>query len=264
MTKVLILCAGYGTRLQKGVKEDPSQSYQHLLGVSKPLLPLGGKPLISYWVEQLEQSKIVSKSDIFLVVNDQFYLQFIHWAQDEDFPIENVINDGTKSNEDRLGAVKDIELIVSQKNITEPLVVIAGDTLFLQDFSFKTKFEEYKKRQDSSLVLFYNEENTEKCGILELDSSKRVTNFIEKPKCTETKSRKACPCFYMLHPKALQLLQQYVAEAFSLEQVDAAGQFIRWLFSRHPVFASQIEGRFDIGALDSYIVANDHFTRLNL
>jgi NDP-sugar pyrophosphorylase family protein len=114
--KCLILCAGYGTRLQQGISQDPSGKYVHLTGLAKPLVPLGGIPLISRWVDILRQSDIL-KSDIYLVCNQYFYAQFMQWAEKNDFPIQNIWNDGTRDNESRLGAVKDIHCAVEYFNI---------------------------------------------------------------------------------------------------------------------------------------------------
>jgi NDP-sugar pyrophosphorylase family protein len=120
MVKCLILCAGYGTRLQKGIQDDPSGKYLHLLGLPKPLVPLGGVPLITRWLAQLAEAG-VQQSDVYLVCNQFYHDAFLKWAQDTGFPVENVINDGTTSNETRLGAVKDMELLVSQKNVAGEL-----------------------------------------------------------------------------------------------------------------------------------------------
>ena len=259
--KCLVLCAGYGTRLQKGVQGDSSGKYKNLLGLSKPLLPLGGIPLLSIWIRLLLATEKFTLEDIFLVCNEFFYKQFIDWARETGFPIANIINDGTTTNEGRLGAVKDMELVLSGQAIEEPVVIIGGDTLFFRDFSLTDVIDTFEKR-DQSLVLWYKDEMTARTGIIETDDKDLVCNFLEKPQPHETGSRKACPCFYLLTTRAIKILKDYVGAASSLAEVDATGQFIKYLFPREPVYAYPISGRFDIGALDSYIVANDYFQEL--
>ena len=64
--KVLILAAGYGTRLARDLAE--SIEYAHLIGCPKPLLPVAGKPLITYWMEMLSTAH-VQQSDIYIIVS---------------------------------------------------------------------------------------------------------------------------------------------------------------------------------------------------
>jgi UTP-glucose-1-phosphate uridylyltransferase len=121
----------------------------------------------------------------------------------------------------------------------------------------------FRECKNHSMVLCYRDEMTTRTGIIEVDESGVVTNFLEKPQPTETTSRLACPCFYILTEEALEFLKAYVGKATSLKDVDATGQFIAGLHKVCPVSIYHISGRFDIGALDSYIVANDYFTELN-
>ena len=64
--KVLILAAGYGTRLARDLAE--SSEYAHLIGCPKPLLPVAGKPLITYWMEMLSTAH-VQPSDVYIIVS---------------------------------------------------------------------------------------------------------------------------------------------------------------------------------------------------
>jgi hypothetical protein len=50
---VLLLAAGYGTRLERDMIADPTHKYSHLVGLPKALLPLAGKPRASYWLDRL-------------------------------------------------------------------------------------------------------------------------------------------------------------------------------------------------------------------
>lgn len=259
--QVLILCAGYGTRLQRGIRDDPTQAYSHLLGVPKPLLPVGGVPLISRWVAQCEDAGI-GRDNIHLVVNHYYYDKFMQWARDSDFPLGNILDDGTSTNEDRLGAVRDIHLLIHTRELQQhPWIIVGGDTLFFDDFSLTNVVKEYEADRSRSIVLYYNVEATEKTGILETDAQGLVTAFLEKPARTDTESRKACPCFYILSEGAVRYLQVYVDQATTLKEVDAPGSFIGKLHAHEPVFAYYISGRFDLGALDTYITADEYFSR---
>jgi len=102
-------------------------------------------------------------------------------------------------------------------------------------------------------------EDPTKYGIAELDYNNLVISFLEKPKPSQTTSRIACPCFYIFRPSTLKLIRQYVAEAKSLQEVDAPGTFITWLFPRSPVYASPVRRRFDIGSLPTYIEADEYY-----
>lgn len=128
------------------------QSYKHLLGVPKPLLPLNDSPLIDYWIRSLRaindhmgKDVIRIEHDVYIVTNDMFYSQFVSWAEQRNhFPREHILNDGTGSNSDRLGAVADIQFAISHfmsggsssdEHIDdEDLMIIGGDTLFSNEF----------------------------------------------------------------------------------------------------------------------------------
>lgn len=110
-------------------------------------------------------------------------------------------------------------------------------------------------------MTFYHDDNTLLTGILETDADNMVTAFLEKPEPSSTQSRKACPCFYIFRKQVIELLDEYVEASTSLKEVDAPGTFIKWLFEREKIHAFPIEGRFDIGNLESYIEADRHFTQ---
>src|SRR3989338_1932693 len=113
----IILAAGYAIRLQPLTEDTP-----------KALLEVAGKPMMEHIVGKIEGLKI---GKIYIVANDKFYQNFLDWLHNLNarVPVE-VINDGTKSNEDRLGAVGDLNFIIKNKNIMEDIIVIAGDNLF--------------------------------------------------------------------------------------------------------------------------------------
>lgn len=234
--KAVILAAGYGTRLQRDVLADSSGRFTHLVGVAKPLLPVGHCGLISHWVNALTASGCVDC--IYVVTNALYCAAFEKWAAQ--FPNVKVVSDGTRSNEERLGAVACLKLAVEHFQIEDHVTVIGGDTLFKEDFSLTQVHKRFHDLQaiceDNCLVLSYQceDEETRKYGILEVDDSLRVLCMKEKPPPSETTSRRACPCYYMFSKKSLPLLDGFLEEKKNalIEEKDAPGIFVSWLISR--------------------------------
>ncbi|XP_050975617.1 uncharacterized protein zgc:136439 [Labeo rohita] len=261
--KAVILAAGYGTRLQRDIENDTTGSFKHLRGIAKPLLPVGPCELISHWVQALTKTGCVDT--VYVVTNDLYHEAFQQWAQE--FPNVKIINDGTRRNEDRHGAVACLQLTVKLCAVDDNLLVIGGDTLFKEDFSLKKFterfFEVQNKDKESNLVLSYQckDEETSKYGILELDEDLKVQCMKEKPLLSETSSRNACPCFYLFSRTSLPLLDIFLNEKKNapIEERDAPGTFLSWLILRRPVYVHRISGRFDVGNLPSYIECDKYF-----
>ncbi|KAM4626116.1 glucose-1-phosphate adenylyltransferase-like isoform 2-T2 [Discoglossus pictus] len=231
--KAVILAAGYGTRLLRDLQNDTQGRFRHLIGLPKPLLPIGRLPLISYWVEALRARNDVS--DIFVI--------------------------------GRLGAVSCLQLVIDKFNVNDPVIVIGGDTLFFEDFHLQDVLSKFEKvltsNNEANLVLSYNckNEETQRYGILETDENSRVTALREKPSAEDTASRQACPCFYVLSKHSLPLVQVFLEEKKKapIEEKDAPGHLLSWLVKRNPVYVHPISGRFDVGNLESYIICNKYF-----
>ncbi|XP_069790822.1 glucose-1-phosphate adenylyltransferase isoform X2 [Narcine bancroftii] len=263
--KALILAAGYGTRLNRDLQSDDSGDFKHLLGIPKPLLPVGHQPLISHWLSTI--SKINSIDTVYVVTNDLYYAKFEDWAKE--FQNVKVLNDGTRSNEERLGAIACLQLAITQFDINDHVLILGGDTLFYEDFNLSdvlAKFDELQNiNYDNSLVLSYlcQNEETAKFGILEINENFQVTGFKEKPSSTETASRRACPCFYIYSKNTVPLIAKFLQDKWNspLEERDAPGNFLLWLYSRKPVFVYHIRGRFDVGNLPSYIECSKYFQK---
>ncbi|KAJ3206442.1 hypothetical protein HDU82_004515 [Entophlyctis luteolus] len=294
----MFLAGGYGSRLQRDIDNDTSGRYSHLKGVSKALLPLRGTPLISHWITLLNAWNVEEKSDAFsgfeplVICNASNHEQFKEWARTTGFKEASIFNDGTTSNEGRHGAVTDLSLAISYFNLQDPskfkaVLVVAGDTLFLKDFSLKqfvtlaiSMGEARKGDKAPCLVASYTvlrDIDTLKTGIIETDDTdslrgggaegRRVTSLIEKPDPSETTSRLACPCFYYLSSDSVGLVGQFVKASVSrgepMEKRDATGRFIEWLVRVHPVYTTSVSGRLDIGGLASYIEAEEYLSDAN-
>ncbi|XP_048390915.1 glucose-1-phosphate adenylyltransferase isoform X2 [Stegostoma tigrinum] len=233
--KAVILAAGYGTRLNRDLQNDSSGCFKHLCGIPKPLLPVGNKALISHWMAALD--KIDSIDEVYVI--------------------------------ERLGAIACLQLAITQFNINDHVLILGGDTLFYEDFSLSVVLARFAELQstncDSNLVLSYfcKDEETTKFGILETDENFQVTAFKEKPRSTETTSRRACPCFYIYSKNTIPLIAKFLQEKqnSTLEEKDAPGNFLRWVYSRKPVFVHQVRGRFDVGNLPAYIDCTTYFQK---
>ena len=266
----VILAAGYGTRLTRDLQEDTTGEWEHIKNCPKPLLPLGNKPLITRWVLMLRDLEDIDK--ICVITNDKFYQQFVTWkAELADEYLERKIilyNDFSTCNEDRLGAVTDLQQAIQILPSSCNVLVIAGDTMFRQDFSLEGFLERMKDLQEeekaASLICHTecSEEAVRKHGIVELEQNNRVQRFLEKPDPKTTTSRFQSPCFYILSEAGQQLITTFleIHEDSNIEAKDATGKFVKFLVERLPVFSYKVSGRFDLGNLTSYSEANNYFS----
>lgn len=263
---VLIMGAGYGTRLQRDLLADKTGKYRHLVGVPKALLPLGAQDaLITHWLHLLDKNGIPASS-VHVITNATCYDAFVEWAKRNNVPGDNIASDGTTSNETRLGAVPDILEGVKRFNLNgDHVLVIGGDTLFLHDFDLAQFLTDFRKNERACLVTTYEvpDEIVHKVGIMEINKEGTVTGFVEKPQPTETTSRLACPCFYLFHQQSLVLLQDFLNDCHArnagLQDFDATGKFLAYLWPRFPIQTHAISGRIDVGGLESYNDAVKYF-----
>ena len=88
-----------------------------------------------------------------------------------------MIDDGTSTNETRLGAVKDIQLAVATLNLTDDLLVMAGDNVL--DFSLST-FVNFAKEKETSCVMCHEEnelKKQQKTAIITVDGNNLITSY---------------------------------------------------------------------------------------
>jgi len=246
MTKALILAAGYATRLYPLTKDK-----------AKPLLPVAGKPLIEYIIEKIYE--VESVDEIIIITNSKFYEDFKDWKSsfNSKIPI-TILNDGSSSNENRLGAIKDIKFAVDKEDVDEDLLVLAGDNLF--EISLKD-FYGYYKEKNASVTLAYDTGDIEivrnRHGVVVLDEEKKVIDFQEKPSAPKS-TVKSIAC-YVLNKKAIDLLDDYISKG---KKTDAPGFFIEWLCKKTDFYAYIIEEPiFDIGNMESYKKANKTYKK---
>ncbi len=241
--RALILAAGYATRL-----------YPLTLDRPKPLLPVGGRAIIDYLVEDLET--LPDLSAIAVVTNHRFAGQFVQWAAGRQcrVPLE-VLDDGTLTAEDRLGAIGDAEWVIRRQGIRETLLVLAADNLLpfrLADF---VAFATQKGTDCISCYSLADGERLRRTGIIGRDAAGRVTRFEEKP--PEPWSDLAVPPVYLYLPETLPLFAEYLSAGGN---PDSPGRFVPWLIGRRPVHAYLFEGEpLDIGTVESYRAACARF-----
>ena len=253
-------------RLAKDIRADPTQRYHHLLDLPKGLLPLAGVPLIDYWINDIKTSKFIVFNQVYIVTNQLFYTQFSSWALTRGIPSENVINDRTTSNETRIGASGDIALcleLATQRNNSKSsgVLVLAGDTLLYPGNFSLDQWLGNLPDKDTGGILYYqvkSENEVSKRGIVELDESTGlISKLLEKPKLSETSSRRACPAIYAYRKSSFSHIFDFVrkSKGLPLEEHDAPGKLLSYLISQSDsirIFGHEIDGRFDIGSLDEY------------
>jgi len=243
--KALILAAGYATRLYPLTKEFP-----------KPLLVVEKRPIIDYIMDKIDVLDEVD--EVIVVTNSKFFGQFKEWAASRAYkkPI-SLIDDLTKNNEDRLGAIGDIHFAVNSRKCKGDLLVVGGDNLF--DGNLKDFVRFAKTHTQDPVIGVYNIldiANASKYGVVELNQGQQVVDFKEKPQ--EPKSSLVAMCLYYFPAAKLGLIQEYLDEKHDLR--DATGFYIDWLHNKVPVYAFTFHGRwYDIGDHKFYSEASEKF-----
>ena len=241
--KCLILAAGYATRLYPLTENFP-----------KPLLPVGGKAILDWLVDDIDT---LGKVDEYVVIsNHKFARHFTEWAAQKKQKI-TVVDDGTESNETRLGAVRDIQFAIDALKLQDDMLVIAGDNLL--DFSLTT-FIKYALEKGTSCIMRYYEpdkEKLKKSGVVTIDEIDRVLKMAEKP--AEPESHYCAPPFYFYTAEDAKKVQEGIAAGCG---IDAPGSFISWLCQKTSVHAMEMPGRrYDIGNLASYEAVKKEYVK---
>ena len=238
----IILAAGYAIRLHPLTENTP-----------KPLLKVAGKPIVEHIIRKIEQVESVNK--IFIVTNGKFEKHFREWIKNFDAskPVE-IINDGTKSNEDRLGALGDIHHAIEKKCLDGDMLIVAGDNLFEMQLPDAVNF--FKKTRSNVIVLHdVNDfELSKQYGIVEVENG-IVVNFEEKP--AVPKSTLASTGIYLFTGKTAGIIKKYISQG---NNPDKTGSFIEWLHKREKVFSYVTDKKwYDIGSLEQLEKADKHY-----
>ena len=255
--KCIIIAAGYATRLYPLTENFP-----------KPLLEVGGKCILDWLIEDLETTGRID--EYIVVTNHKFAHHFQQWADEKWSDAERsscshpvpitILDDGTSTNDTRLGAVRDIELAISggpqivdgqpshRQPIDDDTLIMAGDNLL--SFSLQPFIDYFDSKGTTCIMRYYenDEARLHKSGIVEVDSSERVVSMEEKP--AQPRSHWCCPPFYIYRREDLPLIKGAIEGGCGF---DAPGNLAHYLVDRTEIHAWKMPaGRFDIGSLDTY------------
>ena len=243
--KNIVIAAGYATRLGELTKNFP-----------KPLLKIGSSTILGRMLDDIDQ--IADIDEHIVITNHRFAHIFEEWAKEQHYtkPI-TIVDDGTETNETRLGAVCDLLFALERLNIDDDLLVLAADNILF--FSFQ-EFVDFAKEKGTSCIMCHEQPDVEKLrrtGVVELDGQMRVLGMEEKPQ--EPKSHWAVPPFYIYTKEDLNLVRHSVENGCGK---DAPGNLAHYMVEHTTVHAWPMSaGRFDIGSLDTYHEAVERFRK---
>jgi glucose-1-phosphate thymidylyltransferase len=241
--KAIILAAGYATRLYPLTKDKP-----------KPLLHVAGKPIIDHIIRKIEEVREID--EIFVVTNSKFYDHFEGWLSEFESKVKiKIIDDKTKSNEDRLGSLGDVNFVIEAEGIKESILIVAGDNLF--EFSLKEFVESHNKHNKSAVALYdvKDKELAKLYGVVGVNHEKKMVEFEEKP--ASPKSTLASTGIYIYPPHVLLMLHEFVIK---YKNSDKAGNFLEWLHKKEHVYCFITEKKwFDIGNLEQLKKAREEY-----
>ena len=238
--KTIVIAAGYATRLGELTRNFP-----------KPLLKIGESTILGRMLDDIDGIDDIDEHII--VTNHKFAPVFEEWARNQHYskPV-TIVDDGTQTNETRLGAVCDLLFAMDKLGIDDDLLVVAADNLLF--FSF-ADFVKFAREKDSSCIICHRQPSVEKLrrtGVVVLDENHKVLNMEEKPQ--EPKTTWAVPPFYIYLKKDLELVRNSVADGCGK---DAPGNLAHYMCDHTLMHAWPMAGtgenlRFDIGSLDTY------------
>ncbi|MDP3791348.1 MAG: nucleotidyltransferase family protein [Candidatus Omnitrophota bacterium] len=245
--KALILAAGYAVRLQPLTLNTP-----------KPLLEVGGKKIIDRILAKI--AGLNNLDEIYVVTNSKFCQKFVQWSKTCGCKKNiSVIDDGTLTNDTRLGAIRDMDLAIKNRKINDDLLVIAGDNLFEVDMDIFMNFASSKG--DGVSVALHDVgslEAAKKYGVVSIDKSGRVVEFEEKPQ--SPKSTLISTGIYYFPKKQVSGIGKYL----KMEGVknDAPGYYIKWLSANGNVYGFPFSQKwYDIGDIESYKIADEEYKK---
>lgn len=241
--KNIVIAAGYATRLGELTKNFP-----------KPLLQIGQSTILGRMLDDID--RIPQIDEHIIITNHKFAPIFQEWAARQTYtkPV-TIVDDGTETNDTRLGAVRDLLYAIDQLHITDDMLVVAADNLLF--FSFQ-EFVDFALQKNTSCIMCHEQPSIEKLqrtGVIVVDDAMRVLNMEEKPQ--QPKSHWAVPPFYIYLKKDLDLVKQSVANGCGK---DAPGNLAHYMVEHTVMHAWPMSaGRFDIGSLDTYHEACQKF-----
>ena len=241
--KNIVIAAGYATRLGELTKNFP-----------KPLLKIGENTILGRMLDDID--KIPEIDEHIIITNHKFAGIFEEWASKQSYtkPV-TIVDDGTETNDTRLGAVCDLLFAMDKLKIDDDMLVVAADNILF--FSF-LEFVDFAKVKGTSCIMCHEQPSIEKLqrtGVIVLDDSDKVLNMEEKPQ--KPKSHWAVPPFYIYLKKDLDKVRHSVENGCGK---DAPGNLAHYMVEQVEMHAWKMTaGRFDIGSLDTYKEACEKF-----
>ena len=241
--KTIVIAAGYATRLGELTKNFP-----------KPLLEIGQRTILGRLLDDIDT--IPDIDEHIIITNHRFAHIFEEWASKQHYakPI-TIVDDGTSTNETRLGAVGDLLYAMNKLHLNDDLLVVAADNLLF--FSFR-EFVDFAKAKQTSCIMYHEQPSIEKLqrtGVVVLDENNRVLEMAEKPQVPKT--HHAVPPFYLYMTKDFDLIRHSLENGCGN---DAPGNLAHYLVEHTIMHAWPMSGgRFDIGSLDTYYEACEKF-----
>ena len=241
--KTIVIAAGYATRLGELTKNFP-----------KPLLEIGQRTILGRLLDDIDT--IPDIDEHIIITNHRFAHIFEEWAAKQHYtkPV-TIVDDGTSTNETRLGAVGDLLYTMDKLQLNDDLLVVAADNLLF--FSFR-EFVDFAKAKQTSCIMYHEQPSIEKLqrtGVVVLDENNRVLEMAEKPQVPKTPH--AVPPFYLYMTKDFDLIRHSLENGCGN---DAPGNLAHYLVEHTVMHAWPMSGgRFDIGSLDTYYEACEKF-----
>lgn len=241
--KNIVIAAGYATRLGELTRNFP-----------KPLLKIGQTTILDRMLDDIDQ--IPDIDEHIIITNHKFVNHFSDWSKQTHLKNKiTIVDDGTETNETRLGAVCDLLFAMEKLNINDDMLVVAADNLLFFRFS---EFTEFAKQKNTSCIMCHEQPSIEKLqrtGVVELDENFKVLGMEEKPQ--QPKSHWAVPPFYIYLKKDLDLIRHAVENGCGK---DAPGNLAHYMVEHTTMHAWPMSaGRFDIGSLDTYYLAVEKY-----
>lgn len=243
--KAIILAGGYAKRLWPLTRYTP-----------KPLLDVGGKPIVNHILEKLEVMDDVD--EVFVSTNEKFQEPFKTWIVDQKEKYKtkfDLVIEPTHEEAGKFGTIAGIEFLIESQNLKDDVIIIAGDNIF--DFELQDLVDFYKKKKAPVLAVYDVKDKlkAQLYGIVAVDKNHKITDFIEKPQ--EPPSTLASTALYVFPKEILPMFKEYLNSG---GRPDSPGFFIQWLIKKRDVYAFSFSGHwFDIGDLESLEKARKAF-----
>lgn len=251
--KVLILAGGYATRLWPVTKNK-----------AKPLLPLAGKPILDYILDEIEEISEIEK--IYITTNERFEESFEKYIEQRAKEKYELVIEKQEAEEEKYGAIGGMMNVI-EGGKPDDYLVIGGDNYY----SFKIRdfldFVHEKKGIGNACYRVESMEEAKNYGIVDFDENNKIQNFQEKPE--KPRSRMASTACYYFPEERLDVFDKYVeyweGKIPKSEYLDEPGRFIQWISERYDTYAFTFEGDWvDIGTRQGYLRAEREMRKENV